>query len=696
MAEQVSLQVQDGIAILRMENGPQNTLSPDLRAALIARFSALADEDEVSAVVLTSAGAAFSAGLDIGELGRPVQAPSLMQLTSLLAEFPKPIVAALRGRVLGGAVDLALAAHARVASADTHVGFPAMAMGLLPLGGATQRLPNILPAPSALRVLLGEGMFAVSSAVMDGFAEIAADNAALEAQAVELAKQLAQHPDQWDRARFARVSAADPIATQAALQSARGQYHGKVAPSETKLIECVEASQLLPLAAGLALEETLAEDCRLSDYATGLRHAYLARRRIQHFPERTEAKPRQIRHLGLVGGSANACAIAAITATRGTGVTIYERNAAAVAEAEARVEKACQTLAGRGDPAAALAQIQVTAQLQDLAAADLVLETVGESVEAKQQVFQALDQVLPPDAIRASHSALLPMVELAKGQAVPENFLGLHFHAPVLRGELVELIAGPQTSAETLVTVAEFITSLGRLRLRNGGHPSSMAEPMLAALREVGWYFLLQGISPYAVDQALIDYGLPYGVFAAMDRVGLDVLSRRLALVAASLPVTHATLLQLMQQDGRLGRHGGRGFYLWPDPQTPRPDPELSTLLNDAQPWRTPPKPAEIVEVTVAALANQGAKLLRAGAAVRPSDIDALMVLSQAWPRRQGGPMHSAEQHGMFAILQILRHRAEEVPALFDPDPALAAMVKNGQTFSDLNGIGRNRVVLPA
>ena len=71
------------------------------------------------------------------------------------------------------------------------------------------------------------------------------------------------------------------------------------------------------------------------------------------------------------------------------------------------------------------------------------------------------------------------------------------------------------------------------------------------------------------------------------------------------------------------------------------------------------------------------------------------MVLAHGFPRQRGGVMHAAERCGMFAILQDLKARAEEVPLLFDPEPGIAALVRDGRGFSDLNGIGRARQTLP-
>lgn len=681
-----------GIAVLRFQNGPQNTLTPKLRAALMDRLADLAADQDVAGIVLTGAGGRFSSGVDLAELSGPVQSPSLMDLTGAVAGCAKPVIAAVEGTVLGGAMDLVLAAHGRVARKNTHVGFPAMAMGMLPMGGATQRLPHVLDAAQALTVLSGAGMYPVTSDLLDGFADQLVDEDPVAA-AVKLAEVWVDHPDRWHRARAQRVAASDPIQFQTVLRTAASTLQGAGALAGRKLVDCLEAGFLLPEDAGLAFEAAAAEDCRTSDEARGLRHSYLARRRAGHFPARAEHDPQPIRHLGLIGGSATGCAIAALAAQQGMSVTVFERNDRAVAETQDSIATAVGRIAGRAAPETALSRITVGQSLGALAPSDMVIEAVAENQDTKQQIFTALDGVLSDSCLRITQSGLLSIDALAAGTARPDLMLGLHFHAPALTSPLVQLIPGGATSAQSLVTASGFVRQLGRIGLWCGTHGGSLDAAMMATLREVGWYYILQGVSPYAFDKVLIDYGLSAGVFLALDQQGLDRVSARLAQLhnRDHYPSTFVTLLDLMLQQGRIGRRAGQGFYLWGDDGTPRPDPSLSDLLNDGEAWRPAPDAADILQVVLAAMANQGAKLLGRGQVLRPSDLDAVMVLTQGWAGHTGGPMHGADQIGLFRILQTLKARRDEVPALFDPAPEIADLVKNGRRFAYLNGIGRKR-----
>lgn len=701
MKGQVKVEIRAGageqpdVAVLWFENGPVNTLTAEVRRDLLLQLDNL-ETAEIAALVLAGRGKSFSSGLDLAELEGPTQDPTVMELCSRLADFPKPVIAALKGAVLGAGVDLAVAAHGRVAAPGTHFGFPAMALGLLPLGGATQRLIEVLDGPRALRLLQGLGMYDVDAPELMGLVdEVARDGPVVE-HALALARLWADHPEQWQAAKARQAAARDPLGFQAAIQSARTKAEKAKDPSAQRLVDCLEASLLLPREAGLAYEATAAEECRISDYSSGMRYAQKARRRASKFPERQQAEAQEVTQLGLIGGGNTAASIAVLAARAGLKVAVFERNDSTVGEAQARITRLAAKSAGRGDTAQLTDAISVSSDLGALSQAQAVLETVAENLETKRQIFSALDAALPPEALRLSQSPLLSIADMAAGLAHPETFLGMHFHGPVLRAELVELMPGPETAAEALVTAADLVSRLGRIAVRAGTGGGTIGQSIMAALHEAGWYFILQGISPYEVDRVLVDFGLPLGLFGALDRFGLARAEARLALLhnRDSYPHTHATLLRLMLQHGRGGKAEGRGFYLW-EGEVPRPDPTLIDVLNDAQPWRSPPSDGEILKTLLAAGANQGARLLRSGAALRPSDIDAVMVLAHGFPRHRGGVLHAAERCGMFAILQDLKARAEEVPLLFDPEPGIAALVRDGRGFSDLNGIGRARQTLP-
>lgn len=149
-------ELRDGVAVITLDNPPVNGLGWSTRLGVMEGIDRAHEDAAVSALVMTGAGRAFSAGADIRELGTPnsTRAPAVHDLLDAVERSDKPVVAALHGVTLGGGVELALAAHYRVASADTEIGLPEVKLGLLPGAGGTQRLPRAVGLETALNMIV--------------------------------------------------------------------------------------------------------------------------------------------------------------------------------------------------------------------------------------------------------------------------------------------------------------------------------------------------------------------------------------------------------------------------------------------------------------------------------------------------------------------------------------------------------------
>ncbi|MDX5402929.1 MAG: 3-hydroxyacyl-CoA dehydrogenase, partial [Rhodobacterales bacterium] len=359
---------------------------------------------------------------------------------------------------------------------------------------------------------------------------------------------------------------------------------------------------------------------------------------------------------------------------------------------------------GRLKPEVAEAQMarwRGTTQLSDLAGADLLIEAVADAQSTKQQVMAALDRVAPPEAVLATTSALHDIAPIAAATGRPAAVLGLRMAAPAHMTRLAEVIPGPATAPEALArTVGVLRDRLGRISVRTGTGGGGMGDVILAALREAAASMLRLGTSPAAIDGALQGYGFPNGVFRQMDMIGLEtcLAQGRVATTRVDAGQLHLGDLDRLIMAGRTGQGAGRGFYLWQEGQ-PQPDRAVMALLDlsrDDPAGATPPlSPEAIVLRAVAAMANAGARALRAGIALRPSDIDAVMIQGHGFPRWHGGPMKAADLVGLFDILQALKRFSADNPALYAPDPGFAALVKEGQSFDVLNRLGRNRRTIP-
>src|SRR5215212_4010635 len=158
MAEYVSVEQQDRVALVTLDNPPVNALSARLLEELEAELVRLDADDSTRAIVIRGAGErAFVAGADIKEFPSLREAPrdggsarGIQKVGAEVERLRTPVIAALHGFCLGGGLELAMACDIRVAAEDAQIGQPEIKLGLLPGGGGTQRLPRLVGPGRAL------------------------------------------------------------------------------------------------------------------------------------------------------------------------------------------------------------------------------------------------------------------------------------------------------------------------------------------------------------------------------------------------------------------------------------------------------------------------------------------------------------------------------------------------------------------
>jgi len=273
----VRLERQGAVAILVIDAPPVNALGAAVRLGLMAGLVEAGGNPDIYAVVIRGDGRMFSAGADITEFGKPSKAPILPEVIAAAESMAKPVVAALHGSALGGGLELALGAHGRVALAGASLGLPEVTLGLLPGAGGTQRLPRLIGADAALRMMLTGRPVTAAEALALGLVDCVVE-ADLTGAAVELALDLARQGSSVPT-RSRRDGMDDPAAYSAALHSARAMADPRQ-PAQTRIIACVAAALDLPFDQGLQMERAAFVDLVASPEAAVLREAFREKRRL--------------------------------------------------------------------------------------------------------------------------------------------------------------------------------------------------------------------------------------------------------------------------------------------------------------------------------------------------------------------------------------------------------------------------------
>jgi 3-hydroxybutyryl-CoA dehydrogenase len=311
-----------------------------------------------------------------------------------------------------------------------------------------------------------------------------------------------------------------------------------------------------------------------------------------------------IERIGVAGAGTMGAGIAQLACLGGFRTLLHDPDPEALARGEQRLRAELVKGADRGhwsqsEAEAASARLLATPELADLADCELVIEAAPESLELKQRLFKALAETCGSDAILATNTSSLSVTAIAAAAPRPWRACGMHFFNPPTRMRLVEVVAGEETSEETMSTALEVVHQMKREPVRAGDAIGFISNRVnrpftLEALRLVG-----DGISdPAQVDRIVrIGGGYRMGPFELMDLVGIDVnfaVARSFWEQSFGEPRWRPHPLQArMVAAGRLGRKSGRGWYHYGDGQHRPDDPPP---LEPAASPPSPPAACEAVE----------------------------------------------------------------------------------------------------
>lgn len=276
MADCVGYEIEGGVALISVNNPPVNALSWDVRRGLVERLDQALADPEIAAIVVMGQGRTFPAGADISEFGKPPKDPWLPDVCNQLEAAHKPVVAALHGTALGGGLEVALAAHYRVAAPDARFGLPEVTLGILPGAGGTQRTPRLAGADLTLALMTSGKPMRADDPEAAVFFDALIDGNLREgalAFAQELIEQGAGPRPTRDMEGFG-----DPISYQRSVARARSNVAEAPEQALREIINCIEAAELLPFEQGLAFERAAFETLVASDQSAALRHAFFAER----------------------------------------------------------------------------------------------------------------------------------------------------------------------------------------------------------------------------------------------------------------------------------------------------------------------------------------------------------------------------------------------------------------------------------
>ncbi|MFL6601650.1 MAG: 3-hydroxyacyl-CoA dehydrogenase NAD-binding domain-containing protein [Steroidobacteraceae bacterium] len=695
-------ETRDGVAIVSLDNPPVNGLGHATRTGIVEGIDRAQKDPAVTAIVITGAGRAFSAGADIREFNTPnaVQAPTLWTLLDVIESSAKPVVAAIHTLVLGGGLEMALAAHYRVVARGSQVGLPEVKLGLAPGAGGTQRLPRAVGLEIALNMI-------VSGTVVksDELAATRLFDRILEGDvltgAIAFAREVAMRRGPHPKVRDSKVEHPNPegfiaFARTAVAAAARNF------PAPLKCVDLVEAAVKKPFAEGLRLELETFLALLQTPESKALRHSFFGERAAAKIPDvGPETQPRPIRSVAVIGAGTMGGGITMNFLNAGIPVTLVEAQRDALDRGVQTIRKNYGNTVKKGKLTPEqleqrMGLLRPTLTYDDVRDADLVIEAVFEDYGVKESVFRTLDAVARAGAILATNTSTLDLNRIAAFTQRPHDVVGLHFFSPANVMKLLEVVRGAKTGKDVLLTVMGLSAKIGKTAVIAGVCDGFIGNRMIEPYVRQAGFLLDEGALPQQVDRAIEAFGFSMGPFRMNDLAGNDILwAIRKRHYVERPEVKYSRSADLLCEQGRFGQKTGAGWYDYkPGDRAAYPSKQVEELiLEHSQALKLERRSIsdeEIVGRLVYALVNEAAKILEEGIAARASDIDIVYLNGYGFPLWRGGPMLYADMVGPYNVLRAIRGYAERATAdygyqgkTWEPASLLVRLAETGGMFNE-------------
>jgi 3-hydroxyacyl-CoA dehydrogenase len=690
----VTLDEQRVVGLLLINNPPVNAINQEVRVGLAEAMAKAARNRQLKVLLIISAGELFSAGADINEFDRPLAEPALQSVQAVIEAASIPVVAAMQGLALGGALELAMACHYRLAHKNAKLGLPETTLGIIPGAGGTQRLPRLVGARRALDMILSGAPISASEAKSIGLVDEVVETDLLAAALIFCRRLVDEGVGPRPTCDRTVAVGLDDASIAEALRTHARSLKGRT--TQNLAIEAIRAATF-PFTQGIAIEADLAQKSLATRESRALRHVFFAERTTSKqdgAPGR--AKPFEIRRVAVIGAGTMGSGIAMAFADAGRSVTVIDNDKSALARSQ---EYICSTYAssvkrGRIDQKIAderLARITGSLALADATDANIAIEAVFEDMELKKKVLGSLDSILSPERLIATNTSTLSVTELAHATSLPGRVLGLHFFSPANITKLLEIVRTDDSSHESLEAAFQVAKLLRKVPVVSRDAFGFIGNRMMldGYFRE-SEQLLLEGASPAQVDMALEQFGFAMGPQRVSDLGGNDVGTKaRIQLYKReSRPAPYFEIADRLTKLGMLGQKTGRGFYRYENGgREAVPDPEVTRLIealsSERGIVRRKISDEEIVERCVLALINVGAVVLEEGIAARAADIDVVWTSGYGFPRHLGGPMFYADSLGLGHVANRIRHYHKKLGHYWQPAALIERMASTKLTFEE-------------
>lgn len=711
----------DGIALVTwdMPGKSMNVFTEEVMSELDAIIDATVADSAVKGVVITSGKSSFSGGADLSMIKAMFTlyqqekaanpdgaAQKLFDLVGLMTRLfrkletcGKPWVSAINGTCMGGALEMSLACHGRVASnaKSVKIALPEVKVGIFPGAGGTQRISRLTDAQSALQMMTtGQSLNASRAKAMNLVHQVVDPDQLIPA-AKQMIKDGLKPVAPWDEKGFKipgggiwTPAAAQlwPAAPAILRRETSGNYPGALA-----ILKCVYEGLQVPFDTALKIEQRyFTQVLQTTEAFSMIRSLFISMQELGKGARRPAGVPKtELKKIGVVGAGFMGASIAYVTAAAGFEVTLIDRDIEAATKGRGVGEGLVKDSVGKGrltqeEGAALLARITPSADYADLKDADLVIEAVFEDRTVKKAVIEQVEAVIPETTIFASNTSTLPITGLAENSKRPEQFIGVHFFSPVEKMMLTEVILGKNTGDRALAVALDYVAAIKKTPIVVNDTRGFFVNRCVFRYIHEAYDMLIEGVPAAMIENAAKMAGMPVGPLSLNDEVAIDLSQKILKATVADLgpkavDERHLALInKLVDELDRRGRKNGKGFYEYPaKPAKKFLWPELKTLY--------PEKPAAEIDVNtlkqrfLVTIALEAARTMEEGIVTDPREADVGSILGFGFAPYTGGALSYIDGMGVKAFVELAEKLASSYGDHFKPTPLLKDMAAEGETF---------------
>ncbi|MBY0359567.1 MAG: enoyl-CoA hydratase/isomerase family protein [Candidatus Obscuribacterales bacterium] len=637
-------------------------------------FIAGADVNEIAAIQRQHKGVAFQATQDGKALLAKIRA------------LPFTTVCAINGTSRGGGAELPLWCTYILMSEDATIGYPEGGLGFLPgFGGNVLVIKRCGFEAGMPFVLMPLKAWDARKAWKAGLIDEVVPKANLLERAVQLVlgakpkkakRSILQKSKSWllERTGLGR-KLLKKMTLAGILKETKGNY-----PAPVSSLDVALKALTLPEADAFTYESQAFAELCVGPVSRNLVRFFLTRQDAKKTPEGVKPDV-EVRTVGVLGFGVMGSGITQVVAySDHYKVVVCESFPQAMERGKTLVKGLFDKLVEKGklsreEADRRFGNISYTDKLSDLAQCDLVIEAIIEDLAKKQGAFAQLGE-----GILASNTSFLKVSKIAEAGKRPERVAGLHFFNPAHIMELVEVIAGEQTSAETLAALRIFASKIGKTVVGSQDSPGFIVNRILAPYLFEAIRLFEAGVPAADLDKALVKFGMKMGPLALLDEIGFDIAGHVIQQMNKDFGdrFTAPRLLKFFQESKLLGKKGGKGFYLYDQNGKPQGlNPELLAQQGPA----SPRKFEEIQDRLALVMVNEAAKVLEEGVAESAEDIDLAMILGTGFAPFRGGVMKYADATGPRVVLQKLEALHQVAGENYLPAALVQEMAASGRDY---------------